>query len=68
MKVADGTFVVARQISISITQTLSINFVLHIPKLLVILLSISQITKKLNCSVTFFSSHCVFGPSYSEGD
>ncbi|GKV53382.1 hypothetical protein SLEP1_g59913 [Rubroshorea leprosula] len=34
--------------------------VLHVPNFATNLLSISSITKSMNCSVTFFPTHCVF--------
>lgn len=39
---------------------LRFSSVLYVPKFPVHLLSISQLTKSLNCSVTFFLSYCVF--------
>lgn len=46
--------------SIFITPTLPLSLVLHVPKFNLNLLSISHLTKTLNCCVTFFPSHCVF--------
>ena len=51
---------IAGQGNINLTLSLTLKFVLHVPKLLINLLYIHQITKDLNCSVTFFSSYCVF--------
>ncbi|KAL5791627.1 hypothetical protein ACOSP7_000221 [Xanthoceras sorbifolium] len=46
--------------SIPLTSSLNLSSVLHMPTLSNNLLSISQITKFLNCVVTFWHSHCVF--------
>ena len=40
--------------------SITLNPVLHVPNLSCNLLSISQLTKKSNCSAKFLSSHCVF--------
>ena len=42
------------------TSSLELNQVLHVPKLSFNLFSVNQITKSLNCSVTFFPTHCIF--------
>lgn len=39
---------------------LHLSSVFHVPNFFINLLSISQITKSLNSSVTFLPSHCVF--------
>jgi hypothetical protein len=46
--------------SLPLTSSMSLSTVLHVPHLSGKLLSISQITKELKCSVTFFDTHCVF--------
>ena len=46
--------------SVSLSSSLNLSSVLHVPTLSNNLLSISQITKSLNCIVTFWPSHCVF--------
>lgn len=46
--------------SISITPSLPLSFVLHVSNFTLNLLSVSHLTKSLNCSITFFSSYCVF--------
>jgi hypothetical protein len=46
--------------SLPLTSSISLSTVLHVPHLSGKLLSISQITKELKCSVTFFDTHCVF--------
>jgi hypothetical protein len=43
-----------------LTSSMSLSTVLHVPHLSGKLLSISQITKELKCSITFFDTHCVF--------
>ena len=49
----------ADQGKIALTLTFTLKSVLYVPKLLANLLSIHQITKDLNYTVTFFQSHCV---------
>ena len=46
--------------NVSLSPTFSMSSVLIAPKLSNNLLSISKITKDLNCSVIFHSSHCIF--------
>ena len=46
--------------SLSLTPSLHLSSILHVPTLSNNLLSISQITKSLNCIVTFWPTHCVF--------
>ena len=46
--------------NVSFSSTLPLSSVLLTPNLSNDLLSISKITKNLNCSVTFHSTHCVF--------
>ena len=61
IRVADGTFSsIAGKGTISASPNITLSSVLHAPKLSNNLLSVSNITKTLNCSVTFFPSHCVF--------
>lgn len=55
IKIVDGTLaIVASQGKFSLTSTLTLKFVLYVPKLSAILLVIHQITKYLNCTITFF--------------
>ena len=55
--------------SIPLSSFLSFSLVLHVPSLSNNLMSISQITKHLNCCAIFFSTHCLFsGYSYEEAD
>lgn len=58
---ADGstTYVIGFR-TISPTSSLSLSFVLCLPNFSFNLLSISQITKALNCCVLFFSNLCLF--------
>lgn len=39
---------------------LTLDFTLHVPNFFTNLLSVSRLTKSLNCLVTFFSTSCVF--------
>ena len=43
-----------------VSPQLPLSSVLYVPSFLDNLLSVSQITKQLNCSVTFTPSHCIF--------
>ncbi|CAA3022790.1 uncharacterized protein LOC111406837 [Olea europaea subsp. europaea] len=45
--------------SYQLSEELKLDGVLHVPKFRVNLLSISKLTKALNCTVTFFSDFCV---------
>lgn len=59
--VADGTrATVAGKGDIKLNNRLILKSALHVPALPINLLSVSSLTKRLNCSVTFFSDHCVF--------
>ena len=61
VKIADGTLSpVAGKGSIRISESITLNPVLHVPNLSCNLPSISQLTKKSNCSAKFLHSHCVF--------
>lgn len=61
VKIADGAFTwEAGKGSISVLPDLSLSFILHVPCFSFNLLSVSSLTKHLNCSVTFYRSHCVF--------
>ena len=51
--------------SCSLSPRRFISNVLHIPEFKYNLLSVSQITKELGCSVTFFPHFCVFQELYS---
>ena len=61
VKIANGTLSsVAGKGSIRISESITLNPVLHVPNLSCNLLSISQLTKRSNCSAKFLPSHCVF--------
>ncbi|KAJ7946112.1 Retrovirus-related Pol polyprotein from transposon TNT 1-94 [Quillaja saponaria] len=61
VRVADGSLSsISGKGSICCTPSLTLSSVLHVPKLSMNLLSISTITKELNCTVLFDSSSCVF--------
>ena len=60
VKIADGTLSpVAGKGSIRISESITLNLVLHVPDLSCNLLSISQLTKMSNCSTKFLPFHCV---------
>ena len=55
IKIVDGTLaIVAGQGKFSLTSALTLKCVLHVPKLSANLLVIHQITKYLNCTISFF--------------
>lgn len=59
--IVNGSYLsIAGKGNIPVTPSLPLSFVLHAPKFTLNLLSVSHLTKSLNCSVTFFPSHCVF--------
>lgn len=61
VKIADGTLSsVAGKGCIPISKNLSLDYALHVPKLSCNLLSISKITKDLNCVAKFFPFYCEF--------
>lgn len=61
IKVADGSFSsIAGKGSIQCTPNISLSSVLHVPNLCAHLISIYRTCLELNCSVTFFSTHCIF--------
>ena len=45
---------------IYLSRTLTLQSVLHVPKLACNLLSVSKLSKDSHCRVIFFDSHCVF--------
>ena len=51
---------VAGKGTIKISDSLTLESALHVPKLSYNFLSISQLTKKFNYSTKFFPTHCVF--------
>ena len=61
VRVADGSMVpITGRGSIRCTKTLSLSPVLHVPDFPINLLSVSSITKSLNCRGWFDPSHCAF--------
>ena len=61
IKIADGTLSpFASKGSIRISESSTLNPVLHVPNLSCNLLFISQLTKKSNCSAKFLPSYCIF--------
>ena len=60
VQVANGTpMPISGDRNVSLSITFSMSFVLLAPSLSNSIVSISKITKYLNCSVTFHSTHCV---------
>ena len=61
MRVADGSFsTISGKGIVDLSKDLSLKSVLHVPSLTSNLLSVSKLTKNLNCSINFFPTHCVF--------
>ena len=61
VKIADGSLsTVARKGTITLSDSLILENVLHVPNLSCNLLSISQLTKDSNSSAKFFPYHCIF--------
>jgi hypothetical protein len=61
VRVADGSMVpITGRGSVRCTKTLSLSPVLHVPDFPVNLLSVSSVTKSLNCRGWFDPSHCAF--------
>ena len=61
IRLADGSLSSASGIGISpLSSSLSIPNVVHVSTFPSNLLSVSQLTKQLSCSITFFPSNCVF--------
>lgn len=69
VQVANGTSMpISGSGNVSPSSSLPLSSVLLAPNLSNNLLSISKITKNLNCSVTFNSTHCFSGQSYEDDD
>ncbi|XP_059599280.1 retrovirus-related Pol polyprotein from transposon RE2 isoform X2 [Vitis vinifera] len=61
VRIADGSLSTLTGIGrVIISETLTLNQVLLVPKLSCNLLSISKLTRDLNCVAKFSSSHCLF--------
>lgn len=57
----NGSFIpISGEGSISGSPSITLNLVLHVPKIACNLLLVSKITKSLNCCVKFYPTHCVF--------
>jgi len=60
-RITDGSlFLVLGKRSISVTPSMTLSFVLHVPDFAANLLSIACITYELNCRVIFYSHYCFF--------
>ena len=61
IRIADGSFSsIAGKGSVPISEKITLQSVLHVPKLACNLLSVSKLSKDSNCCVTLFYSHCEF--------
>lgn len=61
IKIADGSFsAIAGKGSVVLSPVLTLNDVLHVPNLSCNLMSVSKLTRDINCQTNFFRSHCVF--------
>ena len=61
IKIVDNSFTtVADQGTVTLFPYLLLKNVLHVPKLSIDLLSIHQVTKDLDCKVTFYPAYRVF--------
>ncbi|TYI93048.1 hypothetical protein E1A91_D02G111700v1, partial [Gossypium mustelinum] len=61
VRLADGSLTsIFGRSSVVCTLNITLSSILYVPKFLVNLLSISTITKALNCKLEFFPDHCVF--------
>lgn len=59
--IADGSYSsIVDKGNIPVTPSLPLSSVLHVSKFTLNLLSVSHLTKSINCNITFFPSHCVF--------
>ena len=62
---ADGTTSPVLGRGTAYISNLKLNSVLHVPGLQHNLLSMSRITKDMNCTVMFYPSYCVFQDRFS---
>ena len=68
VKIVDGTLSpVAGKGSVHISESITLNPVLHVPNLSCNLLSISELIKQSNCSAKFLPSHMFHPPPFSGG-
>ncbi|KAL6311472.1 hypothetical protein AAG906_012053 [Vitis piasezkii] len=59
--IADGsTYEIKGSGTVKPTSSITLSSMLNLPNLAFNLISVSKLTKNLNCSVSFFSDHCVF--------
>ncbi|KAL6313651.1 hypothetical protein AAG906_010069 [Vitis piasezkii] len=59
--IADGsTSNVVGSGTVKPTSSITLSFVLSLPKLAFNLISVSKLTKDLNCCISFFPDHCLF--------
>ena len=61
IRITEGSFSsIAGKGLVPISEKITLQSVLHVPKLACNLLSVSNLCKDSNCCVTFFYSHCGF--------
>ena len=61
VRIADGSFAsIAGKGSVVLSDSITLQSVLHVPKLTCNLLSISKLTRDLNCAANFLPTSCVF--------
>ena len=61
IEITDGSFSpIAGKDLIKISESIDLNFFLHVPILACNLLPVSKLSKDFNCRVIFFASHCEF--------
>ena len=61
VEIANGTFSQAiGSGTVRLSQSMSLSSVLSLPKFTFNLLSVSKISRGLNCSVKFYPYHCIF--------
>ena len=59
--VADGSiYKIKGSETVKPTSSITLSYVLSLSNLTFNLISVSKLTKNLNCSVSFFPDHCVF--------
>ena len=58
--VANGTKTHVQGIGTVSTPNLTLSSVLYLPQFFLNLLSVHKLTHSLNCSLTFYPTHCVF--------
>ena len=58
--ITDGSLANISGIGFVECTPMNLTLVLHVPSFLINLLSVSSITKALNCTIEFFATHCIF--------